>query len=119
MVRRIGDWLQENLDKLRDGEELEEFIHKLEGPQTRPDIFKRIIAVEHGQDEDWGWSVPSGGRVHAQVFRQRGIYRFHFDKVDPSRSWFHAAWHVAIETPLGIVVAAIAAVPLFRRIVRK
>lgn len=67
--------------------------------------FQRLpIAMNVGQMEDWGLSLPDGSRIH--LWRTTdGRWIAHRDATDPSVSPLHAAVHVLTETPFGAAVA--------------
>lgn len=46
------------------------------------------------------------GRFHLQVFKD-GTIKVHRDQYDPDKSPFHAAAHIAKDTPIGPIVKAV------------
>lgn len=63
--------------------------------------FRRLsIALNIGQAEDWGLSLPDGSRIHVWLMRD-GRWIAHRDATDPSLSPLHAVVHALTATPLG------------------
>lgn len=67
--------------------------------------FQRLlIAMNVGQLEDWGLSLPDGSRIHLWLMPD-GRWIAHRDATDPSLSLLHAAVHVLAATPIGAALA--------------
>jgi len=69
------------------------------------------MAMNVGQAEDWGLSLPDGSRIHLWLMPD-GRWIAHRDATDPSLSPLHAAVHVLTATPLGVAVAFLGVVGL-------
>ncbi len=104
-------WFEQNIPALQNGNHLV-IPHELPHPS---DVgFKHIrLAESVGQTRDWGWSLPTGSRVHVHEFDD-GHMRAHLDRYDPDRSFGHWLAHGIYESKtvrrlirLGLVFSAL------------